>query len=651
MAKYSVQGPDGKVYVLEGPDGASTDDVMKAAQALAADHQTRAAADLAQMKTDYAPTVGMGTTERTAAGVGQGINNVNNGIGQMVGKVLPEKGSFLGVSVRSGLSLIPGGDAILGLERSQSEIDEAKRTDAPLLKTTAGRVGSAVGNVAAALPTLFIPGINRYAGAAALGGVTGALQPVASDESRLANTAIGAAAGPLGVGAARVVGGVVQAGRAAVQPLYQAGRDQIAGNILARFASDPAAIANASSRPTITGALPTLAEQTGDVGLSGLQTSLRTLDPQINNAISARLGANNAARVNKLNELAGDTVTGNGGARDFAVANRAGTAGPMYEEALSAVPDAAALTAEQARTLGALMKSPAIQSAMKDARTIAQNNGTNVGTSNASGSVEGLHNMKLAMDDQIAAATNAGNSALASSIKSAQQKLVGYIESVSPEYKNARGVYADMSKPINSMDVAAQVARKGLSNGSDLSGTQSINRNALLGAMRDEPRLIQQATGRTGLGNSLSDVMEPADENMLRAIASESDRAGAVATAGNGAGSATAKNMASQNIINSLIGPLGAPGGVSEGWMRSLADSVLARGTVGRALGFVYNGAEPDIQQTLARAVLDPDSARSVLEAAMRANVRLPPSIASRLALTASQQGATDTALSAAHAP
>lgn len=484
MAKYSVQAPDGKVYVLQGPDGASQDDVMKAAQALAASQQAasaRAQGDTSAWQSTLNPTADMGTGARVLAGVGQGMTNVARGVGQLAGKLLPD-------SV----------DNAIGLP-TQSDIDQAKRDDAPLLATTAGRGGSVLGNVAVGLPAAFVPGVNGYAGAALVGGATGALQPVASDENRLTNTAVGAAAGPLGVGAARVVGGLAQAGKAIVQPMYQAGRNQIAGNMLARFADNPASIATATSAPTITGALPTLAEQTGDRGIASLQDALASADPQIGTAIGNRLATNNAARVAKLNKLAGAD-----GGRDFAVANRAATAGPMYDEALSAVPDASTLTPEQSRTLATLMKSPAIQSAMKDAQTIAQNNGTNVGPANASGSVEGLHNMKLAMDDQIAAATNAGNPNLAASIKTAQGKLVDYIESVSPEYANARGVYAQMSQPINSMDVAAKVAQRGLSKGSELTtGSQTINRNALLGALSDEPTLIRQATGRSGIGNSL----------------------------------------------------------------------------------------------------------------------------------------------------
>lgn len=578
----------------------------------------RATANDAAMRKLADPTADMGPIERGVAAYGGVVPNALRGLSQVI--PLPD-------SVKSKLGMA-----------TQADVDEAKQRDNPLMQTTAGKVGSFLGNVALAIPAAFIPGVNGYAGAAVGGALTGALQPTASDEGPYAgakNIALGAAAGPLGVAGARGVGAIYGAGKALVQPMYQSGREKIAGDVLNRFADDPSKIAGTTSAPTITGARPTLAEQTGDPGLARLQDSLRSLDPQIETAIGNRLSGNNAARVDTLNRLAGTD-----GARDFAVAERAGTAGPMYDEALSARADAGAMTPEQSRTLSTLMRSPAIKSAQRDAQAIAANKGTNVGPSNASGSVEGLHNMKLAMDDQIAAAKAAGNSNLAASIKAAQDKLVGFIEEVSPEYANARGTYAQMSKPINSMDVAGQVAKRGLSAGTDLSGNPTINRNALLRSMQDEPALIRQATGRTGVGNKLSDVMTPDDENLLRTVASESDRAGAVAAAGNGPGSATAQRMASQNLVNNLLGPLGAPGGVSEGWMRSLGD-VLFKSPAGRLVNQLHAGWEPDIQKLLAQAVLDPSAAQRVLAAAQKASLKLPPNLAQRLALTASQSGAS----------
>jgi hypothetical protein len=574
MAKYRLTGPDGSTYEVTAPDSASQDEVMSTFRA-SIGGSTKESRLADQQKKDrelYDPTKGMSGFGKFVAGYGSAVPRLARGIGQRLGI------------------------------NSQEEVDEANKLDRPLLETGAGTAGNIAGNVGAAVPTAFIPGANTVVGASLIGGGLGVAQPTGSDESVVKNALIGGVAGPAGLIAGRAIGSAVQGGRALLEPFSQGGRDKIGGRVLQRFADDPSKIAQATDTPTVTGARPTLAEQTGDAGLARLQDSLRSADPQIGNLIGSRLIENNASRVNALKTLAGED-----GAKDFAHANRAGTAGPIYKDAFEVAADGIKMTPEQKRTIATLMKSPAIQAAAKEARAIAANKGTNVGSSNATGSVEGLHHVKMAMDDAIASAKASGNVNKAASIKDAQKRLVSLIEEISPDYKSARVTYAQMSKPINSMEVAGHLAKKGLSNGSDLSGTQTLNRNALLGAMKDERGLVKQATGRD-LGG-LGDVMEPADLAMLRSIASEVDRAGAVATAGNGPGSATAQRMASNNILHQLVGPTGLP--------KSWADSVLANTIVGKPLNLLYGGvAEPRIQQALAEAVLNPARAKAMLAAA-----------------------------------
>jgi hypothetical protein len=396
--------------------------------------------------------------------------------------------------------------------------------------------------------------------------------------------------------------------------------------MIQRFADDPTKIAGATNTPTITGARPTLAEQTGDAGLARLQDSLRSVDPQINNQITGRLTENNAARVNALRNLSGED-----GARDFAVANRAATGEQLYDDAFKANSSLSPSQLKAQRDLlkgdriQKLLETPAIADAQKAAKTIAANKGKAL--DDPSGSIEGLHYMKLAMDDAIKAARGQGTSAgenLAQSIKSAQGRLITALETLSPDYKAARVTYAQMSKPVNSFDIGAEVSRKGLSNGSDLSGNPTINRNALMGALRDEEGLVKRATGRNGLGK-LDDVMEPADLNMLRAVASETDRAGAVATAGNGPGSGTAQRMASQNILSQIVGPTGLP--------KSWAENALANTIIGKPFNLLYGGvAEPKIQQALAEAVLNPAKAKQILS-----QVKLAPAERSKLLLLIDQ--------------
>lgn len=586
-------------------------------QAQGAAHQQRLAAQTEVDRQMADPTVGH-PVANFVAGYGKAIPDMVRGVGQRLGLV------------------------------SQADVDEAKRLDAPLMNTGAGMVGNVIGNIGAgvgltaagamAAPLLpaataaALPSAASIPGAAMIGGALGFAQPTATGDSSkiagvnvgspaIANALTGAGLGGASVIGGRALGAAWQGGKALVEPFTDAGRTRIAGRMIQRFANDPASIANVTNTPTITGALPTLAEQTGDAGLARLQDSLRSVDPQINNQIGARLSDNNGARVAALQNMAGVD-----GARDFAVANRAGTAQPMYQEAFNVIPDVAQLAPAQQRQLTSLLRRPAIQDAMSAAQDNAANSGANVGSSNASGSIEGMHQMKLAMDDQIAKLENGTSAQVnkASGIRSAQRDLVNFMESVSPEYANARGVYRQMSQPVNQMDIAANLLRRGASNTTDLAGNQTLNRNALLGAMRDEPALMQRATGRN-LGGSLADVMDPDQLNMLHAIANETDRAGAVATAGNGPGSATAQRMASQNILRQIIGPTGLPA--------SWAESALANTVVGKPFNLLYGGvAEPRIQQALAQAVLNPDQARAALAAAQAPSFQLPQNALTRVA-------------------
>lgn len=547
-------------------------------------------------------------------------------------------GTFLGDLKANATNAVAGyGSAIptmaLGIGQrlglvDQATVDEHKRLMAPLMDTKAGLTGNILGNVAAALPTVAIPGAGTVVGGAAIGAGLGAAQPTATGESALKNTAEGALLGGGSVAAGKVLGAAYRGAKAIIEPFTEAGPQRIAGRTIQRFASDPASVANVSNAPTVTGALPTLAEQTGDVGLARMQDALRSADPQLNNALATRASTNNASRVNALRTMAGED-----GARDFAVAERSGTAGPMYQQAFGVVPDATALTAEQSRTMQTLLKSPAIQSAMSDARDIAANRGTNIGPSNATGSIEGLHNIKTALDDAISAAKNAGNTQKAASILDAQKRLVGLIEDISPEYANARGVYADMSKPINQMDIAATLAGKVAKGGSDLTtGVPIINRNVLNNALANEPALIKQATGRP-VANALSDVMSPDQMTMINAIRGEADRAGAVATAGNGPGSATAQRLASQNILRQTLSPNGPGNSLAQKAGAAIVENTLANTLVGKATNWIYSGiAEPKIQQALAKAVLEPEEARAALSAAQQQGITLPNNLLTRLA-------------------
>lgn len=543
------------------------------------------------------PTEGMSTSDKFFAGAGKAFTDMGRGVGQLARGVMPTRAA----------------DA-LGLP-TQADVDEAKRLDAPLMRTTAGTVGNVTGTVAAALPTVFIPGAQGLAGATLTGAGMGLIQPVASDESRLQNVAVGAAAGGGSVLAARAAMALGKGAKALVEPFTDKGRQAIAGRTLDRFGVQAGDIAGVSGAPTVTGARPMLAEQItrpeGAAGAARLQDSVRSLDPEIANKMVAREVENNAARVGTLRDLSGE-----GGARDFAEAMRNGTAKELYGKAFAAKMDMSTMSAAERGEVTKLMQTPAIKEAMREAQTIAKNKGLNL--NKPEGSIEGLHLMKLAMDD---AANSAGTTASqvnkAMSIKTARDRLVTFIERMSPDYGEARATYAGMSKPLNQMDVADALFRKGTSATSDLGGTPRLMPDKFVSLLKNEEATVRGATGRD-LGK-LSQVLEPDQFSKVMGVGQELDKLAAVGRAGNGPGSATAQRLASQNVLRQILGPTGLP----ESW----AESTLLN-TAMRPVQFAYNGvAEPKIQAVLADLLLDPTKARAALQAARTAPQSLPQSV------------------------
>lgn len=137
----------------------------------------------------YDPTEGMSGAQKFFAGVGKAMTDAGRGVGQAFGLV------------------------------SRDDIAEARRLDQALMNTGAGTAGNIVGNIATLAPTAFIPGVNTVRGAAALGAITGALQPSVSTEETIANTGFGAAGGAAGQKlsqtAGRLLGGNQNANAAA----------------------------------------------------------------------------------------------------------------------------------------------------------------------------------------------------------------------------------------------------------------------------------------------------------------------------------------------------------------------------------------------------------------------------------------------------
>lgn len=135
------------------------------------------------------PTEGMSTTEKLLAGTGKGMVDLGRGAYQ------------LGASIGHAAGIVSDEK----MAQIQQSVDRSKALDAPLMATPAGKIGDVVGTAA---PALLLPGAGVI-GSAVEGAALGAVQPVATGQSRLQNTYLGGAGGAAGAAAGNALSGVL----------------------------------------------------------------------------------------------------------------------------------------------------------------------------------------------------------------------------------------------------------------------------------------------------------------------------------------------------------------------------------------------------------------------------------------------------------
>jgi hypothetical protein len=220
-----IELPDGTI--LEAPDDADASAVAKSylrnqrVAALKKSNPGEYDPTSKEWQAKYGPTAGMSGTQKFLAGAGKAVADTGRGLKQI--------GLEIAQPFRSNdvTSLVTGENQA---ERYRREMDEVKRLDAPLMKTGAGLAGNIGGHVAttmlpaaglsklgqaANLPKL-VTGANAFInpssirGAAAAGAALGAIQPVGTDDSRIANAALGGATGGLVQGTVNAIGRIAQ---------------------------------------------------------------------------------------------------------------------------------------------------------------------------------------------------------------------------------------------------------------------------------------------------------------------------------------------------------------------------------------------------------------------------------------------------------
>jgi hypothetical protein len=477
-------------------------------------------------------------------------------------------------------------DATKQMLGMNTEYGQNKEAQSALLHTKAGLGGNIAGNIAAFAPVSVIPGANTVAGAGAIGATVGAFQPTDTSGERLKNMAMG---GALGGGTQAIAShpveimdaakGVGRGLKATVEPFTEEGRNQILARTLRQATGgDPAALANLRNAKTLVpGSEPTAAEVAGSPGLAGLQRTASAIDPQ---SFGTREIQQHEARVAALQDLAGTK-----GARDFAAANRDATANQLYQQAYDVGVDLTKMSPARRGEITKLMQRPAVQDAMSEAKRLAANEGVKL--DNPAGSVKGLDYLKRALDDQIENATGNEQRILVG----VKNRLLTTIDTLSPEYAAARKVYQDMSKPINQMDIAQEIADKSINKLTD-----RVKAQALANALTDDT-----AKSATGFGKAtLENTLEPDQLARLTALKEDAARSVFARDAGRNAGSDTVQKLSMSNMMR----------------RSGLPETAMHIPGVSRPLNWAYSSADERMRQQLAQALLNPQEAGVLLSKA-----------------------------------
>jgi hypothetical protein len=338
----------------------------------------------------------------------------------------------------------------------------------------------------------------------------------------------------------------------------------------------------------------------GVPSIAAAQRTATAVSPEATNALSYRQAEQNAARQAAL-ETAGGTPK----EKEILEMARSNVAKNAYDKALNKQIDYKSLPTALVDEAKALRDVPAIKKAAEQAKINALNEGINI--KNPAGSVAGLHQTKMALDDQIEAVkreldrTGKGStSAELKGLEGAKSRLLSFIENeaISPEYKQARTLFANMSKPIKQMEVVQEAAKSSI--------------NPLTG------QIYPQKLASNVQKLEESGVVTPGQLKTLNAVKEDLARAKFAQEAGKGTGSDTVQKLAYSNMLNQVNLPT---------LLRRHGLSATVGNALARASDVAYGGANKELANKLALALMNPKESAALMKLAVKEakNAQLTP--------------------------
>lgn len=366
------------------------------------------------------------------------------------------------------------------------------------------------------------------------GAITGAASAGLVDPSSAGEGAAIGAAMPI-VG--KVAGELGRFGKAAVlDPLFN--QNQIIGGTLARTIGHnnlPSVLSGLATSAATPGVRFSAGQSTGNAGLNALEDTFRSINPS--GVLNAQDQANRGVLSGTLRDIAKDDM-----ARSAAEKARRDAAGVLYGDALDQS-NMQEVTPWIKGQVTQLLKRPSINDASRQAQRFAMERGEKPAKE---GSLAALHDVKTALDDMISKAKIDGQGGQVKALSDTQAQLLNVMEKLSPTYQDARTTYAQMSRPINQMDVGTLLANKLIpSTAGDVPA--SLNAASLARALQNPESIALKATGNRM--SDLSRVMEPDQMTAINGVNRDASRIAEAAKLGAGYGSPTARRQSIQGFV------------------------------------------------------------------------------------------------------
>lgn len=563
IARFEM--PDGRIARFEVPEGTTPE------QAQAMISQMLAQRNKPEPRAKLAPEDIPSFGETMLIGAGRTFDRIGKGMQQL----------YYGAT---------NNDAAAAQLKAQAESDDAAY--APLKEARPWATG-----IGEAAPSLVLPGgsaatLLGNAGRMALAGGLPAALEYGSAEERLKRGGMGAAAGaavPLG-------GAVLKSGWSFVEPLFNKGREAIAGRLLNRVAGDSAPdVINRLKGATemVPGSAPTAAQVAESGGIAALERQAAAANPA---DYTRRAMEQSSARMNALRSIAGDDA-----AMASALAARDAAKSALYAQADVGI-------APVDGFFKSLLTRPQFAKAVNDAQELAKNSGLpDIFFRNSKGEPvaligQGAHYVKKALDEmgEFGSASYTGKTAAGNANKT-NELFQNWLKQHIPEYDAGRQAFAAGSKPINQMEIGRALLDKAQPALADFGALGRETGATYATALRNADALAAKATGFPGA--RMSNVLDPQQMALVEGVAKDLARKANAQDLGRGVGSDTFQKLSMQNIAQ-------------QSGMPRAVGGLLELPGVSRATAWAYRDTDQKMQAMLADALLDPKKAAELMERA-----------------------------------